>query len=239
MPLVSLSEFVRAPATHVVSLGGQCETAYNLRRYDFSAAYPFDWWVTPLSAVITLLRNFDIDRLYDPSRLEVTTTFGTVFHRDYDLQLHHEFPRDSENCFGNGAGRVCPTFRDHLATPKQRTLYLRERLFSLNRVDHRILFARQQVPGKGGSEGSLQKQLLKALHAGFPSAIMSLVLVNTHGAQPQEGVQLFDIPQGAPTWHGYPTAWDEALGSLGITLDPTRSSRFDKDGANPELHAVG
>jgi hypothetical protein len=118
MPLIALPEFASMPATHVVSLGGQCETAYNLRRYfDFSTAYPFDWWVSPLSTVIRLLRDFDIDALYDTRRLEGTADFGTVIHRDYDLQLHHEFPRDNANRFGNGVGRVCLDFRAHVAEP--------------------------------------------------------------------------------------------------------------------------
>jgi hypothetical protein len=239
MPLVPLSEFSRLPATHIVSLGGQCETAYNLRvYYDFSTAYPFDWWITPLSAVITLLHDFDVDRLYDPARLEITPTFGTVFHRDCNLQLHHEFPRDPENRFGNGAGRVCPTFRDHIDKPKRRTVYLRDRLFALNQAGHRVLFVRQQVPGKGGTEGGVQRDLTEALDTVFPNAVASLALVNTRGARFQDGVQLLYIPEGAPTWHGYRTAWDEALASLEIRLDPTRSNRFEKTRANPELHAI-
>jgi putative papain-like cysteine peptidase DUF1796 len=125
MPLSSLAEFALRPATHVVSLGGSCQAAYNLRRYyDFSTAYPFDWWITPLSGVIKLLRSFDIEKLYDPTRLKVGDKFETVLHMDYALQLYHEFPRDHGNLFRNGAGCVCPNFHDHLAEPKRRTAYL-------------------------------------------------------------------------------------------------------------------
>jgi Putative papain-like cysteine peptidase (DUF1796) len=236
MSLLSLTEFTLRPATHVVSLGGSCQASYNLRRYyDFSTAYPFDWWITPLSAVIRLLREFDIEKLYDPTRLKVSDNFDTVFHADYALQLFHEFPRDHKNLFGNGIGRVCPNFCDYLAEPKSRTAYLWERFLGLNQADYRIFFIRQQI---SPAEASIQDHLVDALQNTFPKPVSTVALVNTPGAKEQNGVCLFDIPQGAPSWHGYTDAWDAALERLGIKLESAWLPLLDKCRPNPDMHAT-
>lgn len=42
----------------MISLGGRCETAYQLRRYSRrERAYPFDWWITPIHTIPKLLRE--------------------------------------------------------------------------------------------------------------------------------------------------------------------------------------
>jgi len=46
-----------------ISLGRTCEVAFHIRRrLGLERAYPFDWWITPLSAIAPLLRSgFDLD----------------------------------------------------------------------------------------------------------------------------------------------------------------------------------
>lgn len=42
----------------MISLGGRCEVAYQIRRATRSGtAYPFDWWVTPLDSVVKVLEG--------------------------------------------------------------------------------------------------------------------------------------------------------------------------------------
>ena len=82
-------------ATRIISLGGRCAVAHNLRRFfDFGEAFPFDWWITPFDGLIKFLANPDPDWLYDPAELDLTANKGSVRHSDLGIRLHHEFPRD-------------------------------------------------------------------------------------------------------------------------------------------------
>lgn len=46
------------PCDLFISLGSNCEVSYNIRRFfGFEAAYPFDWWITPLSPVPKLIES--------------------------------------------------------------------------------------------------------------------------------------------------------------------------------------
>ena len=56
--------------THIVSLGYRCRTTQRLREhYGFKTAFPFDWWITPLQSAVRVLRDWDLQRLYDPAKL--------------------------------------------------------------------------------------------------------------------------------------------------------------------------
>ena len=81
----------------IVSLGNHCRVAYNLRRtFGIARAYPFDWWITPVQALIAFLEDPSLDKLYDPGQLAPVMREEKIFAIDnihYGIQLQHEFPR--------------------------------------------------------------------------------------------------------------------------------------------------
>src|SRR5580704_11359124 len=108
----------------IVGVGQNCRLTYNLRRtFGEARAYPFDWWITPLSGLLAFLQDLSVERFYDPEALEaVHDERGARVIRNarYDIELHHEFPRDQE-------GLVRPGWADHIARPRSRTAYLMDR----------------------------------------------------------------------------------------------------------------
>jgi hypothetical protein len=124
---------------HVISLGGNCRIAHNLRRVlDLKTAYPFDWWVSPLAGAIQFLNAPDLEKLYDPEALEAVRHNGGIFtvrNTIYGIGLHHEFPRDAK-------GLVQEDFRDFVEKPKARTRHLLDRLRELNSADNDIVCVR-------------------------------------------------------------------------------------------------
>lgn len=124
----------------MISLGGRCETAFQLRRLGgASRAFPFDWWITPLAGVASLLRA-------DPS--DVFATKNLFFVDEYDggaalychfagtVHLHETSPRNRLGEF-------------HAETLSHMLIVKYERLFERMRdraVKGRTLFVRQRLP---------------------------------------------------------------------------------------------
>lgn len=85
----------------MISLGGRCETAYQLRRHSRSErAYPFDWWVTPGYSLPRLLRG-GVAATFTPPYLKALADYDgkpalySHFGGTADLPgtIHpHEFP---------------------------------------------------------------------------------------------------------------------------------------------------
>ncbi|HEY5237717.1 MAG TPA: DUF1796 family putative cysteine peptidase [Rhizomicrobium sp.] len=202
-----LEDFRTAPATHIVSLGRRCAVAYNLRRfYNFQSAFPFDWWISPLGGVVQFLERPDVDCLYDPEELELSHNGSTVRHRTFQIQLHHEFPKDASH-----TGRlVRDDWRDAIEHPKRRTTALLKKFLGLNAPGNRVAFVRE--------DDATADQITERLNELFPLADYLLV-------------ELPKFPGGMNDehgWKGNPTLWNEALRNLNLTLDRTRHSPFEE-----------
>jgi hypothetical protein len=81
------------PFDRVISLGTDCEIAFNLRKFfGVERAYPFDWWFTPLDAVApVLLSRFALE--IDRSNLTLVGGGRSILNRKYRILHHHDFPR--------------------------------------------------------------------------------------------------------------------------------------------------
>ena len=78
---------------NVVSLGGNCEVAQHWRRWSgIDIASPFDWWITPFSAVEKLFKE-RFTRLAEFDNMQVINEGRTVMCRHYGIALHHDFLR--------------------------------------------------------------------------------------------------------------------------------------------------
>jgi hypothetical protein len=205
--------FSRRPATHIVSLGQNCATAYNLRRhFDFGDAFPFDWWIVPADGLARFLVNPDVDALYDPARLELTPDAGSVRHREFDFKLFHEFPRQSDL----PDSRIREDWHEFIERPKQRAAALVAKLMKLNATSNRIAFIR---------EGPSSVDLADQLDALFPMAETTLAVLE----------HIPDNRSDPEAWKGNAAGWDRALSALGLTLDRTGHRPFIETQTQLEL----
>lgn len=86
----------------VVSLGTNCEVAYNLRAfYGIGRTGLFDWLITPLSCLPSLIQKHfalvDDDFGDALVRVDLTSTSDSVMHAPTGILLHHAFTRDKNN----------------------------------------------------------------------------------------------------------------------------------------------
>jgi hypothetical protein len=81
------------PVDRVISLGTNCEIAFNLRKFfGFERAYPFDWWGTPLNAVAPVLASrFAVGINRD--NLQAVGGRRSILNLKYRILHHHDFPR--------------------------------------------------------------------------------------------------------------------------------------------------
>ena len=206
----------------IVSLGYDCRLAYNLRRaFGFTRAGPFDWWVTPLPALVAFLGDPAVERLYDPELLEPVMTPKGVWairNAHYDIELHHEFPRGED-------GMVLPGWRDQIEGPRSRTAFLLDRLLTLT-SGSRLLFVRHTKRQEGRALGKafegLIGQLREALDARFPG--YELLVIDPPYPIAAPDVQILRVGDVSKSpWFGEPELWSAALLGTGITWNGTPS----------------
>ena len=213
--------------THIVSLGYRCRTTQRLREhFGFKTAFPFDWWITPLAGGAGFLRDWDVERLYDLSKLsEVRRRGGTAFieHADYRLRLQHEFPMDESLS-------VLPGWRSHIAEAKARTTHLMQKFDHLNRPDRKVLFVRELMADEQADVADIAA-LRQAVADRTPKAEASFLLISPSGVEAEGWRPLrIDDPLKEP-WMGTPAIWDAALATLGY--------RFERRPGWGEVEAVG
>lgn len=188
--MIDLHRFNEKKATHVVSLGSECRVTHNLRRFfDFGNAYPFDWWGTEANSLELFLSKPDIDALYDVDNLELSSDRRSIVNREFNINLHHEFPRDFE-------GNIRSDWKCYIDPPKSRTQALMERFFHLNSPGNRIAFFRNR---------EINKDLLILLHKRFNLADFTFIHL--------------DVNDNSVDWWGDQKKWDNALSLTGIILD--------------------
>ena len=214
--------------SHIVSLGYRCRTTQRLRdHFGFRTAFPFDWWITPLAAGAAFFGDWDLDRLYDPSKLREVKRWGrTLFieHADYRIRLQHEFPMDEARV------HVLPGWRDHIGEARARTAHLMEKFDQLNRPDRRVLFVRELTPEEQGDLAGIDA-LRRAVVARAPRGDASFLLISPSGVEAEGWRALqIDDPVREP-WTGTPGIWDAALDGLGY--------RFERPPGWGEVKAAG
>ena len=202
--------------SHIVSLGYRCRTTQRLREhFGFKTAFPFDWWITPAASGANVLRDWDVERLYDPGQLRPIRRWGRTLyieHTGYGLRYQHEFPMDLKR------QHVLPGWQDHVADAKSRTAHLMEKFDLLNRPDRKVLWVRELMPGEEAMPAALAALRLAARDRS-PRAQSSFLLISASGVEAPGWRSLkIDDPVTEP-WTGTPAIWDEALGSLGYGFE--------------------
>lgn len=217
----------------IIGLGYDCRLAFNLRRtFGNPRAFPFDWWVTPLPALIAFLQDPSTERLYDPRWLEPDMRNGPIYairNRHYDIELHHEFPRTED-------GAVVDDWRQHLDQARARTDYLLRRMLE-PRPGARILFVRyskgQERREIGERFQPLAIEIMQTLRALYPDARPELLLIDPPGGVKAEGVSsLWINDPDKSAWRGTPELWTERLLGAGLSWTGERAEGLVE--AHPE-----
>ncbi len=217
----------------IVSLGYDCRLAFNLRRtFGNPRAFPFDWWVTPLPALAAFLREPSVPALYDPAQLLPVTLEGKLYairSARYDIELHHEFPRDKE-------GMVIANWPAHVARAQERTQFLLDRMLAIP-AGARILFVRStkgiERRALGHRFPDLIAEIRQALDALFPGLAAELLLIDPPSVIKADGVtNLWVRDQDKSDWRGTPDLWSAKLLGAGIGWSGRRSE--DRVEASPE-----
>ena len=220
MPLIALQELAKHPVDHIVSLGSSCDVAYNLRRYfDYSTAYPFDWWVSSGAGVMKVLAGADVKALYNQPSLTFQrnqkTERAAVFNKCFDISFTHEFPRDVKI----PGGPVHENYQQYIPAAMERTEALIRRLFSLNGEGLRFLFVRRVLRSESADTREFQN-LVETLSQAFSNVQFGLILVNSTLGRAQLGdaVSLHIPIKRSFGWKGDPDLWDASLATLAVSL---------------------
>src|ERR1051325_9730937 len=201
-----MGEFVqRFRVTRIISLGGNCAVAHNLRRvFDFGEAFPFDWWITPFEGLLQLLIRPDVDWLYDPAKLELTPDSFSVRHRELGILLYHEFRREPVK-----PHLIKPNFLDGIAMPKARTTRLIEKLLALDLSEERLVFVREC------ERPEPIENLLPVLATLYCKAEWPLLTVPEVASD-----------RAVHGWEGDPALWDRVLANLPIQFERRDAKRY-------------
>lgn len=206
----------------IISIGCDCTLTFNLRRtFGITAAFPFDWWVTPLPALMAWLEEPSVERLYDPSLLEPMGWDGMMKpvgwddvvqglrNRHYGILIQHEFPK-GEN------GGIRSDWREHLDGPRTRSQHLLDRFLALPSTAKRVLFVRSFVePERQALAGRilpLMQEVRTLLERRLPGLEFELLLVNSPDDVDRPGLRCIrvDDPQKSD-WRGDKRIWRKQL----------------------------
>lgn len=218
--------------SHIVSLGGSCRVTHNLRSYfDFSSAYPFDWWITPLRSATRFLREPDLDRLYEPGSLQIVKKEGspsTVWNIHFGIDLHHEFPRSD--------GEVAAGFLNHIEAPRARQRYLLKRLRDLNEERHSLLLVRHFIWTDRGLSLADMAAFTHAAEEMFDRAECRFLFINCPIEFRRDDIMQLRISERPDiSWRGDSRLWAEGLASLNLDYRPVEQSRYEGSDPTAEL----
>jgi hypothetical protein len=148
----------------ILGLGTNCELTHNLRRvYGLETAFPFDWWITPLTSLKPLVENgFDFD--ITDGNLERTEDRMSVINRRWKILHHHDFPRKD--------GQIRDDWREFIPETAQKYDALARRLdAALDQAASAVIF----INGNGGHEYLTRDERLACGQAGLYAGVIAAV----------------------------------------------------------------
>ena len=198
-----------SPYDLVVSLGKNCQPAYQIRRYTgVQRAQVFDWCMTPDSALTQVIRH-GFSGWFDPDQL-IPHSDGAYKHRESGVVFLHEF-----NSF--------PDFASGYAASAPRIEQLIFRWLDLVTSDKNVLFVRihAEEPHVPSTAADLVRSLVETSSLGFDL----LYLVSPEIFDPTwqvEGVTFRPHRRHGPDqdWRGHNADWDAYFAEMGIPKQP-------------------
>ncbi len=210
---------------HIISLGGHCQTAYQIRRhFGTDKAYPLDWWVTPTRALVELFESGFVDIFREQNmKIMQEDTGPAVMCGRYGLMHYHDFDEAKIN------GSYSPYLvREKCAKNNSKFAYLISRLLN---VSGKVLFIRfasgwaQFYENGGPFDDDLLRRLMHALRATLPNADINFLLLNDYNSQAglhgilMPGVFTSNVNNyEEKLWYGSNQGWDEMFEHQKIRL---------------------
>lgn len=139
----------------LIPIGSWCRTAYQVRVFlenngIKSSSYPFDWMITPFSALQnTLKKGFAPTQVLRHENLALSR-FGSIVDKKTNLIHHHDFSPETISSFSNGElGKIPHQLfaSDLLNKAQDRFIYTYENLLKLRNYNRKIGFVRWQRRG--------------------------------------------------------------------------------------------
>jgi len=198
--------------SHIVSVGSECRVAYNLRRfYNFGDAYPFDWWISKLTGIVSALTQ--MSRIYRVEELEpildVEGNIQAIGNRSGSIRLHHEFPRN----YAVIGSPVANGWEGKLDKPQTRFEYLVAKFDEMSRLRQRVLWVRY------GLNDIDIKGLAQVIEQQYPGIESYYLLINSGVVDGEsEHVYYRSLTNDEKQWRGSRVAWDGLLESLPFSL---------------------
>jgi hypothetical protein len=180
-----------------ISLGADCQAAHYIRKHrNQEEAYPFDWLITPVPALLKLVEFGPESLFFDKSQFwakdENGRSHATVTHKGLEVVFFHDFPAGPKAL--NAYDQVVLKFR-----------HLSQRWHSLAQIRGRMLFIRHYAT----KDESLQIQ--KAIRQAFPNMHFDLLVVNEGEADNASWnlPEIINVSVGATTtpWTGDSDGW--------------------------------
>jgi hypothetical protein len=202
----------------IISLGGRCQIAHQLRRIRPYAdrAFPFDWLITPDASLLRLLEHdfadfLRLDGLAENATSRAEFSYRHVVETRYGIVLTHDFKQ------GTAIAAAWPAVR-------QKYVFLIDRWRSLLASDRRILFIRQSYGRTDAvtndlddlADAAMGGRIAKAIACTYPR-LRFRILCLTHrpptAAEPlPPGIDVAHVPQRTPwSWTGCDAAWNSLL----------------------------
>lgn len=203
----------------VISVGGNCEVAHNLREFTGStSAHVFDWWVAPFPGVIDLLDS-NFTGLFESSNMEIMGDRKAVRCKRYGIIHHHDFKRDENKRV------IVEEVEEQLPKLTAKYAALLSRLLGACSDGRRVLLIRswreiihepkgypkQLIPGVPIYDFS---GFVDAFRRRFPDANISVLFVNYGGQRVDIDEVYFDNIKDygdTPGWQGSALGWRELL----------------------------
>jgi hypothetical protein len=173
----------REKFSHIISLGHSCQLAWNVRRYfGINKRYPFDWWITPSSALCKFFENPNPEFLFDYKNLRTINDGNSIINEKIGIHYHHDFLR-LENY------KIDPNIESQLPKIIEKYTYIIDGFFSLNSSNNTICFMR--------TRGTPGDRLILLLEKRFHDANFTILNVDD---------SVFTMN---PDWKGQPDKWDD------------------------------
>lgn len=194
------------PYYPIISLGFNCQVAYQLRLYGLRyEAYPFDWIICPFNAVIKLIED-DFKYFLDPQYLKFIHTENQkhILNTYYDIKFLHDF-------------RLSESFMEDYESVKETYTRRIERFYQKMNESSPALLIRKKI----NQEESLQ--LKQVLSNKFPHSNFTIIAVdNNHQIMTNWNIpQIINyyMPQAAElTWKGDPKLWEQLFLKLNLVI---------------------
>lgn len=160
----------------VVSLGGDCQVALNLRTNGVRGlAYPFDWINSPEFESIIAIIEDDFKYWLEPSFLEHSG--NKILNRYYNIKFAHDFPTsaDLSNLSAEGFEGVCrivDDFYNYLPLAEEKYNRRIKRFRELLESSSPIIFIRAYATPNSAS------QFVDLIKSKYPNLKFLLVILN-------------------------------------------------------------